>query len=296
MKITSFAGVAALLLFHTLSFSQQPQGPGNAQTPLATHSEFECSGFIAPHALPRDVEVFSGADNDLYEVLHQFVLGDFVYLRSRGTAAMRVGDQFAVVRRDVAPPIEIAWVADKLQDQIQPPLAWFRLQRVHVRSLGHPYDNVGRVTVTAVTPQGAVARVDDVCDAVNTGDIVIPYQPRPIPQATPAATFSRFGAASSKTSGIIVAAWNSSNYLATGDIAYLNVGSQQGAAVGERFRVYSIVRDKVVEGWEGILSFPKLPREYLGELAILSVEKKSSVAIVTRAEREMKVGDGIQQE
>src|SRR5487761_1583510 len=71
-------------------------------TPAITASRVRCSGFIGER-IPADIEVFDGSDNDLFEVFQQFTPGQYVYLRSRHGALIRVGDRYTLLRRDIAP-------------------------------------------------------------------------------------------------------------------------------------------------------------------------------------------------
>ncbi|GEM_PF-600172 len=263
--------------------------------PAVTASRVRCSGFISDR-IPANIEVFDGSDNDLFEVFQQFTPGQYVYLRSRHGAVMKVGDRYTLLRRDIAPVGQVAWMSDYLQDQIEPPQSWYFMQRYKVRSLGEPYANTGAVRVVSVTPEGAVAKISDVCGTVNIGDIAVPYQPVSVPAFHPDPNFHRFAEPNGKLEGNIVAAYNATNYLSLGDICYLDMGVNKAVHVGQVYGAYAKFRDNIVEGWEGILPRPKTPREYLGEVLILSVQQKSSVGLVVRVIREIAVGDGVELE
>jgi hypothetical protein len=273
-----------------------PSAIGNGVVaPAVTASRVRCSGFITPR-IPANIEVFDGSDNDIFEVFQQFTPGQYVYLRSRKGAVIKPGDQYNLIRRDTAPIGQVAWMPDYLQDQIEPPQSWYFLQRYRIRSLGEPYVNTGTVQVMSVTKEGAVAKVTNVCGTINIGDIAIPYEPVSVPVYKPDPNFHRFAQPNGKLEGDIVAAYNASNYLALGDICYLNLGTNKGVHTGQLYRAYAKFRDNIVEGWEGILPRPKTPREYLGEVLILSVQEKSSVGLVVRVVREITVGDGVELE
>ena len=197
------------------------QTPPASPIPAATPSQADCTGFITASNVPTDIIVLDGADNDLESSLRQFTPSESIYLYSRGNAKFSVGEQFSLVR---------------------PAKELFRTTRYSgehwsIRALGKPYEDVGRVQVTHVTPEGAVAEVSFACGPIYPGDIAVPYQPRTIPEYVPA-KLDRFALPNGKIQGTIAAARNNFASLAKGDIVYLNFGEKQGAKVGQLYRVY----------------------------------------------------------
>ncbi len=291
----------AIFLFATATaLTQGPALESSAKMsppiPAATRSQVECSGFITSDRVPNTIYVVDGADNDLYEALREFTPGDFVYLRNRHREGFAVGTAYSLVRPEIGFLLRTSWTPGQLARQIQPSGSWYSGQQWNIRSLGQPYEDVGQVKVVAVTHYGAVAQVTFACGPINPGDIAVPYQAREIPEYTPPTKFDRFAPRNGKMEGAIVAASNAANFLAKGSIAYLNLGERDGAHPGQRYRIFAIFRDHLIEGWEGILRFPETPRESVGELVILSTQKKSSVGIVVTSTREISVGDGVELE
>lgn len=294
-------GILALGLF--LLWIAEPgwAGPGETSAaravPAATFSQFECTGFISGERLSGDIRIFNGADNNLYEPLHQFVPGDFVYLRRTDQRSFRVGEAYSLVRPETGFLLDPTWLPGKIENQILPPSSWYTLQRYDIKKLGWPYDNTGLVRVVKVTPQGAIARVVFSCNGVNTQDIAIPYVPQPIPQYMPSLHLARFALPNGKLRGTIVADSSGSAYLERGDSAFLNIGMNQSVSPGQTYRIYAVSRDNIVMGLEGLVPhMPQEPRETVGELVILRVEEKSSVGIIVRSWREISVGDGVELE
>ncbi len=268
--ILLFAGVFFLSAL-TVALAQQAQ-----PIPAATRTEADCSGFIAGNKLPEDVTVLDGADDDFNTPIRQFATGDSIFLRSRGDAKVAVGSEFSLVR----------------SGNFTFKVTWYDGQRGSIRSLGHPYDDVGRVKVTSLTPQGAVAQVTFACGAVFPGDIAVPYQQRPIPEYTPSAEFDPFVLPNGKMLGAITATRGNEGAIGDRSIVYINLGQEDGVQVGQRFRIFRVVRDHI----EGLKAFPDTPRESTGELIVLSVQDRSSVAIVVRSTRDIWLGDGLEVE
>ena len=265
---TKTLSVAAAWLILPVVLALGQQTPTASPLPAATPSQADCTGFITATNVPTNTIVRDGADNDLKSPLRQFTLGDSVYLYSRGNAQFSVGEQFSLLR---------------------PAKELFRTTRYSgehwsIRSLGKPYEDAGRVQVTHVTPQGAVAEVIFSCGPIHPGDIAVPYQPRPIPEYVPA-KLDRFALREGKIHGAIVAARNNFASLANGDIVYLNFGEKNGARIGQLYRVYYSTNAK-----------PSEPRETVGEAVVLSTQERSAVAIIVNCTRDINVGYGVELE
>ena len=275
-KTLFFAGVFFLLTL-TPAVAQQPATEGGTTMTAATPSEMGCLGFIATTPVPNDLYVFDGADNDLHNPHHNFVTGDFVYLRSRTGANYAVGNEYSLVRS-----------AKELM-RVQS----YSGQGSSLRSLGKPYEDVGRVRVTAVTPHGAIAQVVSACGPVVAGDLAIPRAARTSPQYAPSAGTDRFASPNNKRVGAITSGGENSAYLGVGSMAYINLGTCDGAAPGQKYRIFHTIRERKDTGFTVA---PEPPRQITGELVTLDCQVKSCVAKVIKSSREISVGDGIELE
>lgn len=275
-KLLILVGVF-LLLGVTCVFAQEAADTQPAPIPAATRSEMDCSGFIAGTPVSKDLYVLDGADNDFREQIHQFVPGSYVYLNSRSGATFSLDTEYSVVRS-----------AKELMR-----VKWYPGQGGSVRSLGHAYVDIGRVKVFKNTAYGAVAEVTFACGPIRPGDIIIPYQQRPIPEYAPTAHWDRFAEPNGKLVGAITAAGDNGGVLGTGRIAFINLGQEDGVSRGMRFRIFRIFRDTTGEGF---YAFPETPREVIGELVVLSTDARASVAMVVNSLREITLGDGIELE
>jgi hypothetical protein len=274
-KILSLLGVF-LFVAAAAALAQEASAPQAPAVPAASRADMDCSGFIAGSSLPRDLYVLDGADNDLHAPLRQFAQGETVFLHyGRGTNVAE-GTDYALVR----PGRQIFETS------------WYVGQQSSLRSLGKAYEDVGRVKVTRVTPQGAVAEVTFACGPVYPGDLAVPYKPRPIPEYTPTKEFDRFAPPNGKMWGAITASRNNLGVLGNGSIAYINLSESDGVKPGQRFRIFRLMRDRI----EGFYAFPDTPRESVGEIVILSTQEKSSVGIVVISLRQIFVGDGVELE
>jgi hypothetical protein len=274
-KTISFAGVL-LLVAVTSGLAQEAAPTQPSPIPALTQGESECAGFITTNRVSEDLYVFDGADNDHAQPLRQFTMGNYVYLRSRSGANPAVGTEYRVVR-----PANQLFRAQ-----------WYQSQWGSIKSLGQIYEDIGKVKVLSVTPYGAVAEVTFVCGPISIRDLVIPSQARTIPEYVPTPNFERFPPPNGKLVGAITATRADEAYLANGHMAYVNLGQEDGARPGQRYRIFRIFRDQR----EGILARKEPPRETVGELVIISTQEKSSVAMVVNSIREITLGDGIELE
>ena len=226
--------------------------------------------------MPTNITVLSGEDNDLQSSIRQYAEGESLYLHRRGDARFSVGQQFSLIR-----PAKDLFRTTRYSGE----------HRV-LRKLGKPYEDTGRVQVTRLTPQGAVAEVRFACGPIIPGDIAVPYQPRIVPDYLPR-ELERFALANGKMQGAIVAARDNFASLANGDIVYLDLGERNGAKAGQLYRVY--YRPPRPELWT-ITARPPMPRETVAEIVVLSAEEKSTVGIIVNSRRDVYIGYGVELE
>ena len=297
--------LAIVLLLTGIAVAQQPAAPAAPAPQVAetnivtrvhapTYSDVNCAGFITDQPVPRDKFVAGG-----WETPHQAKYGEreYVYLEGGG---FQEGQRYNIVRQ----------VRDANRQTS------FQGQRAWIGGSGHPFADQGRVLVTAVRGNIAIAQVEFSCDGIVVGDLAVPFAARDIPsfQAMPA--FDRFAVPNGKLTGRIVMAKDFDTVLGTGSKVYLNVGSSQGVKVGDYFRVtrsyndvkrdyadslsYEMYSNDMMEDTQADpKKFPnhrvgELPRRSLGELIVLSVTPKSATGMLTFALQDVLIGDGVE--
>lgn len=273
---TRILSVAVAWLVLPVALVPGQQTPAATALPAATLSQADCTGFISASKVPADINVLSGEDNDLESSTRQYTEGDSIYLSGRGNPRFAVGQQFSLVR---------------------PAKELFRTTRYSgehwtLRKLGNPYEDAGRVLVTHVTPQGAVAEVKFACGPIYPGDIALPYQPRIVPDYVPT-KLDRFALSNGKIQGAIVAARNNYASLANGDVVYLDFGEKNGAKAGQLYRVFYL---PPCPGPWAINAPPPMPRETVAEIVVLSTQERSAVGIIVNSGRDVYVGYGVELE
>ena len=90
--------------------------------------------------------------------------------------------------------------------------------------------------------------------------------------------------------GYIIESYSGVSIIAAGDIVYIDLGSSQGAEVGN---MLYIVRDVTIDQRYVEGRIDKLPQELLGALVILETGKKTATALVVKSIDTIYKGDRI---
>jgi len=147
--------------------------------------------------------------------------------------------------------------------------------------------------VTHVNPDATVAMITYSCAAIVPGDILVPFQPRAIPEYTVSKPLDHFAPLdNNKQHGRITATRNNFGYFGDETVVYLNLGENEGAKTGERFRIFKTLPPHST----GFLTSQRTPAETVGEAVVLSVQSKSCVALVVSGYREISAGDRVEAE
>jgi len=253
-----------------------------APVPLGFESDIYCSGYVGeleeefPYSIVgSEYEVLSpsrggtfgrtvgDASQGVYgatTVKYALSTGDIVYLdggRSRGLSA---GLLFTAV--EPARPI---------------------LSPLDGEVMGRLYRYQGRVRVLSVQEDTAIAEIVHSCDSVLVGARLMAFEPEPVPLGRPTGMRPvNFPAAAEKLKGSPMVVYAKDDILALGEdhIVHINVGEDQDVTPGDIFTIYRENR-------------PGLPPVVLGELAVLSVHPRFSVAKIIESRYAVHLGDRI---
>jgi hypothetical protein len=254
------------------------------------YSTVYCSGFLKDTKLPGDLYVISGEEPGYRMV---FAQRGNVYINQGSDKGVRVGDRFMVMR----------------QNQDPMGVDWFKGQTKITRAMGILYSDIGQLRVVNVQRKVSVAEVVFSCRDMLRGDIVRPFEERPIPPYKEIGTFDHFAPVSGKPVGMVV---NSSSFQQSqgqGATVYVNLGAAQGVKVGDYLRVFRY-QGKDVEtvpqtpGYAyqiyGFGSSPTryewkdLPREVLGEGIVLNASRNAATVFLTFSSSGIYSGDNVE--
>jgi hypothetical protein len=282
LSLSVFLGAAA-------SFAQNTRQGGPA-IPQLDYSTVNCSGFVSDQRVPDEIRLVSGEQSN-YKIT--FMHGDYVDINRGQDKGVRVGDRFSVVRPDRDPT----------------DVPWFKWQAKLLRAMGTPYLDAGQVQVVNVLPKVSVAQVIFSCGYMQRGDILQPYQERPVPPFKEPAAFDHFAPVSGKPVAMVVAGKDYGQVFGKLSPVYVNLGVNQGVKVGDYFRLFRYqgsMAETVPQnrGYQysiyGFGSAPMryewndLPREVLGEGIVINVNRNSSTMVITFSSIEVYAGDYVE--
>lgn len=253
------------------------------------YAKVYCSGFVKDTKVPDDARLISGEQIG-YKVI--FSQGERVYLNQGSDKGVRVGDRFVVVRETEDPSTE-----------------WFRGQKKLTKAMGTIYEDLGQLKVVSVEPKASVAEVTFSCDYMQRGDLVRPFEERPMPPFKEAGTFDHFAPVSTKPVGMLVTTVDFQQSEGQGSTVYVNLGAAQGVKVGDyvRFFRYQGKRDEYAPQTKDYqtelfgfgssrtrYSGKDLPREVLGEGIVLNASRNASAVMITFSSSDIYTGDTVE--
>jgi hypothetical protein len=264
-------------------------------------SDMYCSGIITTEAVPRDTMLITGEESN-YKII--FNEGDYVYINKGSDQGVKPGDEFSVVR-SLKDPYGIEWTKWE----------WSILHK-----MGTVWEDEGRVRVISARQGVSIGQVENECDYLQRGDIVLPFSPRPAPPLRPAANFDRFAPSDGKPMAMIITGKKFQAQVGSNDIVYVNLGSSQNVKVGDYFRIFRFQGTQHETNYQtprysfdmeqgdaipdvGIYGFGTVskkynwmntPREDVGEGIVLRTAPNSSTVLITFSLREIYPGDYVE--
>ena len=278
----------ALLLGAGVSAAQRSEAVQKANQPNAT--QVNCAGFFSDQKVGGDTSLVSGEESSIKLA---WTVGEYVHVNRGMNQGVRQGDLYTVTRLESDP--------NKVM--------WFKWQPKLLKAMGSPYLDLGQVKIVSVQPKVSVAQVTFACGPMQRGDILIPYQPRPVGPFKDAAKFDIFAPVSGKPVAMVVVGKDWVQAIGQGDTVYVNLGTVQGVKLGDYFRIfrYQGTRAETAPTEKdyqyklfGYGSAPQryewndLPREVVGEGIVLSATKNSSSVLITYTRKQVYAGDYIE--
>lgn len=152
------------------------------------------------------------------------------------------------------------------------------------KPVGRYYHYLGRVRVLSVQENSAIAEVLESCDPILVGAHLRPYEPEPVPLGrTSLMRPPNFPASAEKLkdAAAILYAQHDLIALGTDHVVQIDRGAEEDVTPGDIFTIYR-------ESHNGN------PPVVLGELAVLSVHKHSSVAKIIESRYQIRLGDRLE--
>jgi len=264
-------------------------------------SDIYCSGIVTTEAVPHDTILITGEQSN-YKII--FNEGDYVYINKGSDQGVKPGDEFSVVRA----------VKDAYG------IEWTKWEWNILHKMGTVWEDEGRIRVVSARQGVSIGQVENECDYMQRGDIVLPFTPRPAPPLKSEANFDRFAPADGKPMAMVITGKKFQAQVGNNDIVYVNLGASQNVKVGDYFRIFRFQGTQHETDYQtprysfdmeqgdaipdvGIYGFgaaPKkydwtnTPREDIGEGIVLRTGPNSATVLITFALREIFPGDYVE--
>lgn len=225
VKNLSVSAFAAMFVLVTSSIvwgqGQRMTVPPQRKLPVVTGNNLYCAGFvqIAPmYTAPREetnrpnkvVGAYNEQDGWLYSAKQ------YLFINGGEDKGVHVGDMYSVVR----PRGE---VSTRYTDKSR---------------LGFFVQELGTVEVVKVQHEVSVVRVNNSCDVMLLGDLLVPFQTRVSPAYSKRAPLDLFGTASGKAMGRIFMARDLQEEVARDQVVYVDLGAEDNVAPGDYLTIF----------------------------------------------------------
>lgn len=230
---------------------------------LVERDLFESSGFI----LPFGENAGDGAIVSTWEEKVLLTDGNVVHVNLGSQNGVKYGDLFQVMH-----------IGD---DVVHPGTRYKMGKQVTVQ---------GILKITSVQENLSTARIIKSYDPIMVGDMVRSYHPQPLIGP------NNFTSEDKSIQGVIVQNSLGKSILGVRDTVYLDMGTENSVAPGDRFVIYRSgpppqvsKKDAALSGIQG----KDFPMDIMGELVVLSAMKNTSTAVVVEELYEIKPGDHV---
>jgi len=255
----------------------------------ATYTDVYCAGWMSPKDVPNSSYVLAGEESPNTS---RFYKNDSIYLAGSG---WQEGQKVSIIRRAKDPNL-----FEIYDEQVK-----------EMKKAGTLFYDMAQATVSFVLGNSAVAHVDFSCDAIVPGDLVVPFQERPLATFHPRPyEFKHYVALKGATKGRIILSKDFDVYLGEGKKFYVNIGSNQGLKPGDYLRVVRgyAMKDYDPADRESLASldyeddqlkeprtepkrFSEIPTRSLGEAVVLTTTPTTATAMVTYSVEDIRIGD-----
>ena len=269
-------------------------------TPEVKIDDIYCSGFVRTAPVSKNLTVTAKFDTSSGILATD---SDYVYLSQGSEDGIVVGNTYEVIRAT---------------RQLTNPKGRTKAER----DLGMHYLEIAHVKVALTQADFSLARVIRGCgDAVEVGDIMLPFEPTVFPQPERPRPFDPLMTTNSGIAGEIITTKTvllslGSNFAgskiqpgvggaglglidrgiaAEGSIVYINVGQDKSVKPGDIFIAYrSEAFDRRLFSYSKDVNKLKGQRTAVGELIVLKVGEKASTALVTYSSDALSLGDSVE--
>jgi hypothetical protein len=261
-------------------FSTRPEEVSEAPVPLGFESDIYCTGYVGELEEEFAYSVVASENNFMTPTLKPEGKGAMQSAQWSGNAAQKLllglGDVVYLDggSADGLSPGMLLTAVDPGDPVVHP---------VSGKTIGRFYRYQGRVRVLAVQEGTAIAEIAQLCDPVQVGSVLKPFEPEPVPlrRVTPMRPVNFPAPKEEVAAGATIIASRDKVYtLGAGHLVLIDQGFDNDVAPGDIYTVY-----RRTPG-----DFPSI---VLGEIGVLSVFEQSSLARILRSRYAIYIGDGL---
>jgi hypothetical protein len=230
---------------------------GSELQPVTEESTMQCAAYVVTDREDESLAIFgseAGADKIAYADR------DVLYLNKGSNAGVKPGDVYTLHH-----------VAYKVKHPFSN------------KFIGHKVETTGWVEVVLVNEDTAIGIVAQACRDIYLGDYLKPLEKVNVPLVLNRPAATRLTPPSGKLDRYVVDIQEDSTMAGQGSLVTIDAGSDSGVAPGNIFTVYRVTYPSVPS-----------PRNVLGELAVLAVRDRTSVAKITMSYAEIMIGDSVE--
>lgn len=215
-KYLSVIGLSALVICGGAAAVQQVRGQITSDTTrrqVALRNNLYCAGYISKTPIVESPEIVGGEQEQEQFVYKQ---GDFIYINAGAQQGVKVDDRYSITR----------------------PRGRMRSPFSKKGDLGIYVQELGAVRVVSVKPQVSIAMVENNCESILLGDLLVPSQTRVAPDERDETILDRFRDPNGKATGRIVLARDGQEFVTRDQIIYIDLGAEDGVKAGDYLTVY----------------------------------------------------------
>ncbi len=225
--------------------------------PVGWEDDVYCAGWIGTMSEPVTGQIAAAEYEDSR---HMFGVGDIVYSDVGAREGLMAGQEFQLIR-----PGHEVYGYGSTNDPV-----------------GRFYHTPARLKVVCVQETSAILEITHSCEPSYLGDLLIPFEPIPIPLVRASAPLTQCDPPSGKIVGHILEAKDRATPVGTDSVVFIDLGEADGLYPGDFLTVYRKRNDS------GTI------RTLLGEAAVLWTKGRTCVAKVTSMVDYMTAGDFVE--
>ena len=177
---------------------------------------------------------------------------------------------------------DVVYLNRGLRDGINPGEMYYSQRRFESPGYNNKFtERTSWLTILAVQEKTSMAEITQACAPVLIGDYLTPYEPIPVPLLSNQPAPTRMAPETGRMRGEIVVALEDQVTLGAGYLVSINLGEEDGVVPGNLFTIFRYV-------------YSDAPRKVLGELAVLTVQRRNATARIVESWDFIDIGDLIE--